>query len=150
MYNCRTSVPFWEQQSPSYWRRRSGNTPENSCLNHTHCSNVIRWLLDYLINGFTNRLKNWYHPMPYVTEHIPKVSTRSVHPCAREISREKRQQDRRSDWQTDKHTDRQTHRHTDGLSRTTFLDVLRVVHPKSGLISKSIFCTMQILPLTWK
>jgi len=69
--------------------------------------------------------------MPHVTEHTPKVSTRSVNPYTRESSREKRQQDRRSD--------RQTHRHTDGLSKTTFLDVLRVLHPKSGLISKSIF-----------
>jgi len=38
--------------------------------------------------------------MPYVTEHTPKVSTRSVNPYARESSREKRQQDRRSDRQT--------------------------------------------------
>jgi len=43
-----------------------------------------------------------------------------------------------------------TDRHTDGLSQTTFLDVLEVVHPKAGLISYSIFCTMPILPLTWK
>jgi len=34
---------------------------------------------------------------------------------------------------------------TDGLSKTTFLDVFRVVYPKSGLISKSIFSTMPIL-----
>ena len=34
-------------------------------------------LQDYLINGFTNRLKNWYDAMPHVTEHAPKVSTRS-------------------------------------------------------------------------
>jgi len=46
--------------------------------------------------------------------------------------------------------DRQTGRHADGLSKTTFLDVLKVVHPKSGLISTSIFCTMPIPPLTWK
>jgi len=65
--------------------------------------------------------------MPHVTEHTPKVSSRSVYSYARDSSPEKRQQDRRSD------------RHTDGLSKTTFLDVLRVVHPKSGLISKSIF-----------
>ena len=45
---------------------------------------------------------------------------------------------------------KQTDRHTDGLSKTTFLAVLGVVHPKSGLMSKSIFCTMPILPLTWK
>jgi len=38
--------------------------------------------------------------MPHVTEHTPKVSTRSVKPYARESSREKRQQDRRSDRQT--------------------------------------------------
>jgi len=42
MSHFRTSVPFWEQESPSYWRRRSGNTSENSCLTHTHYSNVIR------------------------------------------------------------------------------------------------------------
>jgi len=40
--------------------------------------------------------------MPYVTEHTPKVSTRSVNSYARESSREKRQQNRQ--------TDRQTHR----------------------------------------
>jgi len=32
--------------------------------------------------------------MPHVTEHTPKVWTRSVNPYARESSREKRQQDR--------------------------------------------------------
>ena len=47
--------------------------------------------------------------------------------------------DRQQDRQTDGQTDGQTDRHTDGLSKTTFLDVLGVVHPKSGLISKSIF-----------
>jgi len=66
--------------------------------------------------------------MPHVTKHSPKVSTRSVKPYACESSREKRQQDRRSD----RRTDRQTHTQTD--SETTFPDVLRVVHPKSGLI----------------
>jgi len=40
--------------------------------------------------------------MPHVTEHTPKVSTRSVKPYACESSREKRQQDRRSDRQTDR------------------------------------------------
>ena len=65
-------------------------------------------LLDYLINGFTNRLKNWYDAMPHVTEHTPKVSTRSVNPYARESLREKRQQDRRTDGKTDRWTDRQT------------------------------------------
>ena len=35
-------------------------------------------LQDYLINGYTNRLKNWYDAMPPVTEHASKVSTRSV------------------------------------------------------------------------
>ena len=44
--------------------------------------------------------------MPHVTEHTPKVSTRSVKPYACESSREKRQQDR----QTARQTDRQTHR----------------------------------------
>ena len=38
--------------------------------------------------------------MPHVTEHTPKVSTRSVKPYAWESSREKRQQDRQQDWQT--------------------------------------------------
>jgi len=33
----------------------------------------------------------------------------------------------------------------DGMSKTTFLDVLKVVHSKSGLISKSILCTMTTL-----
>ena len=61
--------------------------------------------------------------MPHVTEHTPKVSTRSVKPYACESSREKRQQDREQDRQTDRHT----HTHTDGLSKTTFLDVLGVV-----------------------
>jgi len=50
--------------------------------------------------------------MPHVTEHTPKVSTRSVKPYACESSRE---------------SDSKTDRHTDGLSKTTFLDVLRVV-----------------------
>jgi len=40
--------------------------------------------------------------MPHVTEHTPKVSTRSVKPYACESSREKRQQDRRPDRQTDR------------------------------------------------
>ena len=74
--------------------------------------------------------------MPRKTDHAPKVSTRSVYPYARESSREKRQQGREAD--------RQTHTHADELS--TFLDVLWVVHPKSGLISNSIFCTMPTLP----
>ena len=48
--------------------------------------------------------------MPHVTQHTPKVSTRSVEPYACESSRKKRQQDRRSGRQTDGRTDRQTHR----------------------------------------
>jgi len=60
--------------------------------------------------------------MSYVTEHTPRVSTRSVKPYARESSREKRKQDRRTDG------------HTDGLSKTTFLDVLRVVNTQSGYL----------------
>ena len=48
--------------------------------------------------------------MPHVTEHTPKVSTRSVKPYACESSREKRQQDRQTEGQTDGRTDRQTHR----------------------------------------
>jgi len=40
--------------------------------------------------------------MPYIIEHTPKVSTRSINPYACESSREKRQQDGR--------TERQTHR----------------------------------------
>jgi len=81
--------------------------------------------------------------MPHVTKHTPKVSTRSINPYARESWREKRQQGR----QTDGRTDRRTSRHTDRLSKTTFLEVLGVVHAKSGHISKSIFCTMSILSL---
>ena len=116
--------------------------------------------------------------MPHITKRAPKVSTRSVYPYARESLRDKlqqdrqtdrytdrqsdRQTDRQTDTYTDKHTDRQTdrqtHTHTlthsltDGLSNATFLDVLKVVpvHPKSGLISNSIFCSMPTLPLTWK
>jgi len=76
--------------------------------------------------------------MPHVTKHTLKVLILSVSPYDRESSREKRQQDR------------QTDRQTKGLSKTIFLDVLSVVHPKSGFISKSIFRTMPILPLTWK
>ena len=38
--------------------------------------------------------------MPHVTEHTPKVSSRSVKPYACESSREKRQQDRQQDRQT--------------------------------------------------
>jgi len=57
--------------------------------------------------------------MPHITEHAPKVSTRSIYPYARESLREKLQQDGQ--------TGRQTHTHTDGLSKTTFLDVLKVV-----------------------
>ena len=74
--------------------------------------------------------------MVHITEHASKVSTRSVYTltpvgvCGKCYSK--------------------TDRHTDELSKTTFLAVLGVVHPKSGLISKSIFCTMPILPLTWK
>jgi len=44
--------------------------------------------------------------MPHVTEHTPKVSTRSVKPYACESSREKRQQDRQTARQTDRHTHR--------------------------------------------
>ena len=65
--------------------------------------------------------------MPYTTEHATKISTRSVNPYARESSRKKHSK-----------MDRLTDRHTDGLSKTTFLDVLKVVNPKSGLISNSI------------
>jgi len=61
--------------------------------------------------------------MPHITQHAPKVLTRSVYPCARESLRERLQQDR----------------HTDRLSKTTFLDVLKVIHPKSGVILNSIF-----------
>ena len=46
--------------------------------------------------------------MPYVTEHTPKVSTRSVKPYACESSREKRQQDRQTARQTDRQTETQT------------------------------------------
>jgi len=53
--------------------------------------------------------------MPHITEHTPKVLTRSVNPYARESSRKRQEQDR------------QTDSHTDGLSKTTFLDVWMVV-----------------------
>ena len=43
----------------------------------------------------------------------------------------------KTDRQTDRQTD--TYIHTDRLSGTTFLDVLKVVHLKSGFISNSIF-----------
>jgi len=46
--------------------------------------------------------------MPHVTEHTPKVSTRSVKPYACESSREKRQQDRQTASQPDRQTDTQT------------------------------------------
>jgi len=77
--------------------------------------------------------------MPCITEHTPKVPTRSVNLYARESSPKKPQQDRR--------TDRQTHgrivqkhfsRRFDGCTYSTY--------PKSGLTSNSIFCTMPILP----
>jgi len=42
--------------------------------------------------------------MPHITEHAPKVSTRSVNPYARESLREKLQQDRQT-------ADRQIHTH---------------------------------------
>ena len=51
--------------------------------------------------------------MPHVTEHIPKVSTRSVKPYAYESSREKRQEDSRSDRETDRQTDGRTDGQTD-------------------------------------
>jgi len=62
--------------------------------------------------------------MPHITEHAPKVSTRLVYTCARESLRKRIQQDRQTARQIDTHT------HTDGLSKTIFLDVLKVVHPK--------------------
>jgi len=40
-------------------------------------SHAIAKILDYLKNGFTKYLKNWYDAMPHVSEHAPKVSTRS-------------------------------------------------------------------------
>jgi len=46
--------------------------------------------------------------MPHVTEHTPKVSSRSVKPYACESSREKRQQDGQTARQTDRQKD--THR----------------------------------------
>jgi len=77
--------------------------------------------------------------MPHITKHSPKVSTRSVYPYARESLR-MLVQDRQAGRQTYRHSDRQTNRHTDGLSKTTFLDVLKVVHPKfTALISNSFF-----------
>jgi len=55
--------------------------------------------------------------MPHMTEHAPKVSTRSVNPYARESSWKKLQQVRRTD------------RHTGGLTTATFLDVSIVTNP---------------------
>ena len=60
------------------------------------------------MNGFTNRLKNWFDAMPHVTEHTPKVPTRSINLHARESLREKRQQDGRTVRQTGRQTDTQT------------------------------------------
>jgi len=54
--------------------------------------------------------------MPRMTKHALKVSTRSVNPYARESLREKRQQERQT----------HTHTRTDGLSKTSLLDVLGV------------------------
>jgi len=74
--------------------------------------------------------------MPHITKHAPEISTLSINPYARESSREKRQQD--------------THRRSvqNHFSRRCELWGLHsTVHPKSGLISKSIFCTMPTLPL---
>jgi len=48
-------------------------------------------LLNYLIYGLTNRHQTRYDTMFHIPEHIPKVSSRSVHPYARESSRQKRQ-----------------------------------------------------------
>ena len=48
---------------------------------------------------------------------------------------------------TDRHTDRHIDRHTDVLSKTTFLDVLKVVHPNPVLSqTRFFFFTMPILP----
>ena len=61
MFHLRTYIPFCEQPSPSYWRRRSNNTPENFCLTHTHYSNVIRCVplwAQVPLKGSTNRVQN--------------------------------------------------------------------------------------------
>jgi len=71
------------------------------------------YLLAYLPNALTNRHKNYYDAYPHITEHAPKVSTRSVHTYARKG--------------TARQTDGQTHTHTEGSSKTTFLDVSIVV-----------------------
>jgi len=52
--------------------------------------------------------------MPHVTEHAPKVSTRSLYSYARESLRKRLHQDRH----TDSHTDRQTERQTDWNTHT--------------------------------
>jgi len=54
--------------------------------------------------------------MLHLTEDVPKVSTRSVNPYARESSPKKLQQDR----------------NIDGLSKTTSPNVSMIVYPKSG------------------
>jgi len=60
--------------------------------------------------------------------YVPKASTRSVNL-----------------WEfTENATARQTARWI--VHKTTFLDVLMVIHPKPGLISNSIVCTMATLP----
>jgi len=70
--------------------------------------------------------------MLHRTEHASKVSTRSVNPYPVRILGKS---------YIDRHTDR--HRL---IVQNHFLDVLKVVHPKSSLISNSIFSTMPILP----
>jgi len=87
--------------------------------------------------------------MPHITEHAPKVSTRSVEPYARESSRKKLQTD------TQTHTYKQTHTQTDCrkplFSRFRLLHIsleLNFSHDANTLISwdMEVDCTICQLP----
>ena len=86
-------------------------------------------LLRILFSGCYKRVDEL--PQKLIRRNAPydqtcsKVSTRSVYPYARETFAKKA-------------TARRTHTHTDRLFKITFLDVLWIVHPKSGLIENSI------------
>ena len=85
-----------------------------------------------------------------MTEHAPKVSTRSVNPYARESSPKRLQQDRQRDRQTDRHTHRDTDTFTNGLSKTTFLDVRRLYIPNAVLSQTRLFARCQHFHEKWK
>jgi len=82
--------------------------------------------------------------MARITEHAPKVSTRSVKPNARKSSWEKRQQDKQTDGKTDRR-----------IVQITFLDVLRVVQMQyipNAVLSQSLLfvARCQNFHGTWK